>query len=74
MQTTFLVKLDSGWKAWARYYEDYVDGKRVENMTLWNFKMYGGIVVRLKAIEYKKDSFYYLSSYSPDLSAQAICL
>ena len=34
----------------------------------------GGIVVRLKAIEYKEDSFCYLSSYPPDLGLQAACL
>ena len=30
-------------------------------MTLWSFEMYGGIIIRLKAIEYKENSFYYLS-------------
>ena len=32
------------------------------------------LVVKLKAIKSKKNSFYYLSSYSPNLSSQAACL
>ena len=71
---TFLIELNSGWKAWARCYKDYVDGKKIKGMTLWNLETYGRIVVRLKAIEYKEDFFYYLSSYSSDLSLQAICI
>ena len=42
-------------------------------MTLWSLEMYSGIVVKLKAIKYKKDSFYYLSSYLSDLGLQAAC-
>ena len=34
----------------------------------------GILIVRLKVIEYKEDSFCYLSSYSPDLGLQAACL
>ena len=34
----------------------------------------GILVVRLKAIKYKKDSFCYLSSYPLDLGLQAACL
>ena len=30
-------------------------------MTLWSLKIYGEIVIRLKAIECKEDFFYYLS-------------
>ena len=30
-------------------------------MSLWNLKYMGRLVVRLKAIKYNKDSFYYLS-------------
>ena len=33
------------------------------DMTLWNFKYIGRLIVRLKAIKYKKDFFCYLSSY-----------
>ena len=36
--------------------------------------MYDGIVVRIKAIKYKEDSFYYLSSYPADFGLQAACL
>ena len=32
------------------------------------------LVIRLKAIEYKEDSFYYLFSYPPDLGFQVACL
>ena len=49
-------------------------GKKVEGMTLWSLEMYSEIVVKLKAIEYKKKSFCYLSSYSPDLSFQVTYL
>ena len=31
------------------------------DMTLWNFKRMGRLVVKLNAIEYKKDFFCYLS-------------
>ena len=34
----------------------------------------GILVIKLKAIEYKEDSFYYLSSYPPDFNSQAACL
>ena len=37
-------------------------------MTLWSLEIYGGIVVRLKAIEYKENFFCYLLFYAPDLS------
>lgn len=30
-------------------------------MTLWNLKTYNRIRIKLKAIEYNKTSFYYLS-------------
>ena len=36
-------------------------------MTLWSFKIYSKIIVRLKAIKYKENFFYYLSSYFSDL-------
>ena len=39
-------------------------------ITLWNLKCMGRLIVRLKTIKYKKDFFYYLSSY-PDLGFQA---
>ena len=37
------------------------------DMTLWNFKHMSRSIVRLKVIEYNKDSFYSLSSYTPNL-------
>ena len=39
-------------------------------MTLWSLKTYRGIVIRLKAIEYKEDFFCYLSIFF-QLSYQA---
>ena len=33
-------------------------------MILWSLKMYDEIIIRLKAIKYKENFFYYLSSYS----------
>ena len=74
MQTTLFVEFNSGWKAWAKCYKDHVDGKRVESMTLWSFEMYGRIIVRLKAIKYKENFFYYLFSYTLDFSLQAAYL
>ena len=35
---------------------------------LKNFKIYDKIVVKLKSIKYKKNSFCYLFSYPPNLS------
>ena len=43
-------------------------------MTLWSLETYGRIVVRLKTIKYKEDSFCYLSFYPSDLGFQALCL
>ena len=42
-------------------------------MTLWSLKCMGRLIVRLKAIKYNKDFFYYLSFY-PDLGFQAAYL
>ena len=41
--------------------------------TLWSLKHMGRLIVRLKAIKYKEDFFYYLSFY-PDLGLQVACL
>ena len=41
-------------------------------MILWSLKYISGLIVRLKAIEYKEDFFCYLFSY-PDLGLQATC-
>ena len=41
-------------------------------MILQNFKKYNKIIVRLKAIKYKKNSFYYLFFYLTNLNLQAI--
>ena len=66
---TFLVKLGFwiGDGLITKYYKNYVDKKRVENMTLWSLKIYGGIVLKLKAFKYKKDYLCYLSSFPLDL-------
>ena len=40
-------------------------------MTLWSLKIYSEIVIRLKAIKYKEDSFCYLFSYHLDFGLQA---
>ena len=37
-------------------------------MTLWNLEIYNKIIIKLKAIKYKKDFFYNLSFYFLDLS------
>ena len=42
-------------------------------MTLGSLKYIGILIVRLKAIEYKEDFFYYLSFY-PNLGLQAVYL
>ena len=43
-------------------------------MTLWSLKGMGRLVVKLKTIKYNKDFFCYLSSYTPDLGFQTLCL
>ena len=43
-------------------------------MTLRSLKIYSRIIVRLKAIKYKKNFFCYLSFYPSDLGFQAACL
>ena len=53
---------------------EYNRGKKIEGMTLWSLETYGEIVVRLKAIKYKEDSFCYFCSYLPVLGLQAAYL
>ena len=60
----------------ARCYEiTWVGGYLIEWIWLWRvLKCMGILIVKLKAIKYKKDSFCYLSSYSLDLGLLAVCL
>ena len=41
-------------------------------ITLWSLKRMSRLEIIIKAIKYKEDFFYYLSSYS-DLGLQATC-
>ena len=67
MQTIFLIEIGFCVKDLKiRYYKDIVNRKKIKSIRyaiLWRFETYGGIVVRLKAIKYNENSFYYLFFY-----------
>ena len=75
MQTFLFIKFgfwveDLG----IRYYNNHESRNMIKNMRIRLcrvLKHMGGIIIRLKAIEYKEDSSYYLSFYSPDLGLEA---
>ena len=50
----------------VKYNKNYIDRSKIYNKRytiLWSFETYSRILVKLKAIKYKKDFSYYLSSY-----------